>query len=81
MNPKNMNKIVLHISLLIFCFSIIFFVQREMQITDVIIKSFLIFFAATIILSVAAIIAARLIQKSKDNSMESDSVLGSTSNE
>lgn len=78
-----MNKIILNIGLLIFCFSIIFFSQREMPLAEVIIKSFIVFISSTVILSVTAIVLVKLIQKTTNNTNENSehSILGSKAHE
>lgn len=78
-----MNKIILNIGLLIFCFSIIFFSQREMPLAEVIIKSFIVFISSTVILSVTAIVLVKLIQKTTNNNNENSehSILGSKAHE
>ncbi|MEP0859850.1 MAG: hypothetical protein HRF52_00250 [Ignavibacterium sp.] len=78
-----MNKIILNIGLLIFCFSIIFFSQREMQIVEVITKSFIVFISSTVILSVTAIILVKLLQKTESHSNENSdhTILGSKAHE
>lgn len=78
-----MNKIILNIGLLVFCFSIIFFSQRQMTLAEVVIKSFIVFVASTVILSVTAIVLAKLIQKTESvkNANTDHSILGSNTNE
>ncbi|MBI5662694.1 MULTISPECIES: hypothetical protein [Ignavibacterium] len=78
-----MNKIILNIGLLIFCFSVIFFSQREMPLAEVIIKSFIVFISSTVILSVTAIVLVKLIQKTAINTNENSdhTILGSKAHE
>lgn len=78
-----MNKIILNIGLLIFCFSIIFFSQREMALAEVLIKSFIVFISSTVILSVTAIVLIKLIQKtaSQTNENSDHTILGSKAHE
>ncbi|WP_337872141.1 hypothetical protein [Ignavibacterium sp.] len=78
-----MNKIILNIGLLIFCFSIIFFSQREMPLAEVLIKSFIVFISSTVILSVTAIVLVKLIQKTASQTSENSdhTILGSKANE
>ncbi|WP_337865680.1 hypothetical protein [Ignavibacterium sp.] len=78
-----MNKIILNIGLLIFCFSIIFFSQREMPLAEVLIKSFIVFISSTVILSVTAIVLGKLIQKTASQTSENSdhTILGSKANE
>jgi len=47
-----MNKIILNIGLLLFFLSLIIFSQQGMLVEDVLIKSFIIFFIATLMLTV-----------------------------
>ncbi len=58
-----MNKIILHIGLLIFCISIIIFSQQGMIVEDVLLKSFIIFFVATLMLTILALSLIRAINK------------------
>lgn len=78
-----MNKIILNIGLLIFCFSIIFFSQREMALAEVLMKSFTVFISSTVILSVTAIVLIKLIQKTTNQTNENSdhTILGSKAHE
>lgn len=78
-----MNKIILNIGLLIFCFSVIFFSQREMTIIEVITKSLIVFISSTVILSVTAIVLVKLIQKTESSAHENSdhTILGSKAHE
>ncbi len=58
-----MNKIVLNIGLLIFFVSIIIFSQQGMQIEDILIRSFIVFFVATLMLTVLALSLIKAINK------------------
>lgn len=58
-----MNKIILNFGLLVFSLAIIFFSRVGLPIQDVLIRSFLIFLAVTIMLSLVAIIFIRAINK------------------
>ena len=58
-----MNKIILNVGLLIFFISIIIFSQQGMLVEDVLIKSFIIFFVATLMLTVLALSFIRAINK------------------
>ena len=58
-----MNKIILNIGLLIFFFSIIIFSQQGMLVEDILLKSFIIFFVATLMLTVLALSFIRAINK------------------
>lgn len=60
-----MNKILLQIGLLIFCFSLIFFSQRGMPLLDVLIKSFIVFITLTIILSLVILFILKMINKNE----------------
>jgi hypothetical protein len=62
---KKMNKILIQFGLLIFCFSLIFFSQRGMPLQDVVMKSFIVFIALTIVLSVVVLFVFRMINKSE----------------
>lgn len=58
-----MNKIILNVGLLIFCISIIIFSQQGMLVEDILLKSFIIFFVATLMLTVIALTFIRAINK------------------
>lgn len=58
-----MNKIVLNIGLLIFFLSVIFFSQRGMELSEILLKSFIIFIVLTILLNIIALIVIRTINK------------------
>lgn len=58
-----MNKIILNVGLLIFFLSIIIFSQQGMLVEDVLIKSFVIFFVATLMLTILALSFVRAINK------------------
>ena len=61
-----MNKIVLQVGLLIFSLSLIYFGQRNISFVEVLVKSFIMFIASTITLSVIAIIFMRSINKASE---------------
>lgn len=72
-----MNKLVLNIGLLVFCFSIIFFSQRQMPVTEVLLKSLIIFVVTTIVLSIGAYILMKTFESNDDNSQnENKTILG-----
>jgi predicted membrane channel-forming protein YqfA (hemolysin III family) len=58
-----MNKIIVHIGLLLFFISIIIFSQQGMLVEDVLLKSFIIFFVATLMLTILALSFIRAINK------------------
>lgn len=58
-----MNKIILNVGLLIFFISIIIFSQQGMLVEDVLLKSFIIFIVATLMLTVLALSFIRAINK------------------
>ena len=58
-----MNKIILHIGLLMFFISIIIFSQQGMLVQDVLLRSFIIFFVATLMLTILALSFIRAINK------------------
>ena len=60
-----MNKVLIQFGLLIFCFSLIFFRQRGMPLQDVVLKSFIVFIALTIVLSVVTIFVFKMINKNE----------------
>jgi hypothetical protein len=58
-----MHKIVLNAGLLIFALSVVFFSKNNLPILDVLLRSFLVFFIATVMLSIATIIFMKSINK------------------
>ena len=58
-----MNKIVLNFGLLIFFLSMIFFVQLDYSLYDVILKSLIIFVVVTLITSVIVLVFIKAINK------------------
>ena len=58
-----MNKIILNVGLLIFFLSIIIFSQQGMLVEDILLKSFIIFFVATLMLTILALSFIRAINK------------------
>lgn len=58
-----MNKIILNIGLLIFFISVIIFSQQGMFVEDILIKSFVIFFVATVLLTILALTFIKAINK------------------
>ncbi|NCS90395.1 MAG: hypothetical protein AUK34_05420 [Ignavibacteria bacterium CG2_30_36_16] len=66
-----MNKIILQFGLLVFFLAVIFFSQRGIPLQDILLKSFLIFIVLTVMLSIAAIVFMKSINKSSlDKSKE-----------
>ncbi|MBK7104427.1 MAG: hypothetical protein IPH62_03995 [Ignavibacteriae bacterium] len=58
-----MNKIILNIGLLIFFVSVIIFSQQGMLVEDILVRSFIIFFVATVLLTVLALTFIKAINK------------------
>ncbi len=58
-----MNKIILNVGLLFFFLTIIIFSQQGMLVQDVLIKSFIIFFVVTLMLTVLAIAFVKAVNK------------------
>ncbi|MBI1931804.1 MAG: hypothetical protein HYS24_04640 [Ignavibacteriales bacterium] len=58
-----MNKIILNIGLLVFFISVIIFSQQGMFVEDILIKSFVIFFVATVLLTILALTFIKAINK------------------
>lgn len=58
-----MNKIVLQIGLLVFFLSLIYFGQRNLDYTEVLLRSFVLFVFATLSLSVLTILFIKSINK------------------
>jgi len=76
-----MNKLVLNIGLMIFCFSIIFFSQRQLPVTEVLLKSLIIFVITTIVLSVGAYILVKSFESNDDNNQNSNTKILGNNNE
>ncbi|GIK22510.1 MAG: hypothetical protein PHY57_02260 [Ignavibacterium sp.] len=60
-----MNKILIQFGLLVFCFALIFFSQRGMPLQDVVLKSFIVFVAFTIVLSVVVLFVLKMVNKNE----------------
>ncbi|MBK8945032.1 MAG: hypothetical protein IPM32_07120 [Ignavibacteriae bacterium] len=58
-----MNKIILNIGLLLFFISIIIFSQQGMLVEDILVRSFIIFFVATLLLTILALTFIKAINK------------------
>ncbi len=58
-----MNKIILNVGLLIFFLSLIIFSQQGMLVEDVLLKSFIVFFVATLMLTILALSFIKAINK------------------
>lgn len=58
-----MNKIIVQIGLLVFFISVIFFVQKNLAIQDILIRSLVLFVASTIMLSLLYLVFVRSINK------------------
>lgn len=58
-----MNKIILQFGLLVFCLMIVFFSQREMSFEEILLKSFIIFVALMIMLSITTLLFLRYSNK------------------
>lgn len=72
-----MNKLVLNIGLLIFCFSIIFFSQRQLPVTEILFKSLIIFIITTVLLSIGAYILIKSFESNdEDNHNDKKTILG-----
>jgi positive regulator of sigma E activity len=76
-----MNKLVLNIGLLVFCFSIIFFSQRQLPITEVLFKSLIIFIITTVVLSIGAYILVKSFESNDDNNNNENTTILGNNNE
>ena len=78
-----MNKIILQTGLLIFFFSLIYFMQRGLPIEKVIINAFAIFMILTSMFSIIVIGIIRAINKNSFNKMNdySENLAGNKKNE
>lgn len=75
-----MNKILLQVGLLFFFLSLIFFSQLGLPIIDVVVRSFIVFIALMVMLSVFTIIFIRSINKSiNDKSSLENNLSGKSS--
>jgi len=61
-----MNKIVLHVGLLIFTLAIMFFSRMEIPIEEILMKSFLVFFLLTFMLGLITILFMKSISKTSE---------------
>lgn len=61
-----MNKIVFRFGLLIFFISVIIFSQNGMSLTDVLFKSFIVFFVVTVMFSILTIAFIKAINKASE---------------
>ena len=59
-----MNKIVFQIGLLIFALSIMYFSRMDIEIEEIILRSFLVFFLLTFMLGIITIIFMKSVSKS-----------------
>ena len=62
-----MNKIILHVGLLIFILSIVFFSRMDIAIEEILLRSFLVFFLLTFMLGVITILFMKSISKTTSN--------------
>jgi hypothetical protein len=62
-----MNKIVIRFGLLVFFLAVIYFTQREMSVSDVLLRSFIIFMVITVMVSVFVIAFMKAINKTDEN--------------
>lgn len=76
-----MNKLVLNIGLLVFCFSIIFFSQRQLPVTEVLTKSLIIFIITTIVLSIGAYILVKSFESNDDKKPNDNTTILGNNNE
>ena len=58
-----MNKIILNIGLLLFFISLIIFSQQGLLVEDILLRSFIIFFIATVMLTILALSFIKAINK------------------
>jgi ABC-type multidrug transport system permease subunit len=56
-----MNKIVLQTGLLIFSLSLIYFGQRNLEFTEVLLRSFIMFVASTLVLAIITLLLIKFI--------------------
>lgn len=78
-----MNKIVFRFGLLIFFISIIVFSQNGMNLTDVLFKSFVVFFVVTVMFSILAIAFIKAINKASVERVKkvNENLIGNQENE
>lgn len=60
-----MNKILLNLGLLAFCFALIFFSQRSMPLIEVVIKSFIVFISLTLVLGILLLFIIKIVHKNE----------------
>ncbi len=76
-----MNKLVLNIGLLVFCFSIIFFSQRQLPVTEILLKSLVIFIITTVVLSIGAYILVKSVESNDDKKQNENTTILGNNNE
>lgn len=62
-----MNKIVIRFGLLFFFLAVIYFTQREMSVSDVLLRSFVLFMVITVMVSVFVIAFMKAINKTDNH--------------
>lgn len=78
-----MNKIILQFGILIFFFSVIYFVQKGTELEKIILNSFAIFIFLTVMLSIITIGLIKAINKNSYDKINSytDDITGNTKHE
>lgn len=78
-----MNKIVLSFGLLVFFISIVVFSQQGMSATDVLFKSFVVFFLVTLMSSILVIAFIKAINKASEEKLKklSENLIGNQDHE
>jgi membrane protein implicated in regulation of membrane protease activity len=76
-----MNKLVLNIGLLVFCFSIIFFSQRQLAFTEVLLKSLIIFIVTIVSLSIGAYFVNKYHESNDDSNQNPNTTILGNNNE
>jgi multisubunit Na+/H+ antiporter MnhC subunit len=61
-----MNKIVIRFGLLAFFLAVIYFTQREMSVSDVLLRSFVLFLVITVMVSIFVLAFMKAINKNED---------------
>lgn len=78
-----MNKIVLSFGLLVFFISLVVFSQQGMSTTDILFKSFIVFFLVTLMSSILALAFIKAINKASEEKLKklNDNLIGNQDHE
>jgi hypothetical protein len=69
---KNIHRIIIHFGVLVFCISIIYFGQKDLEMPQVVLRSMLVFVIITITLSVLALVFVKTFKRFGMSGRKSD---------